>query len=259
MIAHRIRSTVLLLAFVLVSLLPAAAQTGPSVLANGAWLKLAVTEDGLYRITPEQLQAMGWNTTTLDPTTLQLYGYGGGMLPQPLDTFYHQQLPENAIHVTGSDDGRFDDEDYVVFYGQSAHRLRYRPTATGYTLDYQKNLYADTAYYFLTVGQATGKRVVTLPSVSEAAFTVTHYDDYAVYENDLVNIRKPESGSGREWYGETFSEGQSRSVPLGLSGWTDAAEVSVTVNVLGTSTAASSFAVSLNGKALGRNGRRAGG
>lgn len=251
MTAHRIRSTVLLVAFVLVKVLPALAQTSPSVLANGVWLKLAVTEDGLYRITPAQLQAMGWNTATLDPATLQLYGYGGGMLPQPLDTFYHQQLPENAIHVTGSDDGRFDDEDYIVFYGQSAHRLRYRSTANGYTLDYEKNLYADTTYYFLTVGQATGKRVATVASEPEAAFTVTHYDDYALYENDLVNIRKPESGSGREWYGETFSEGQSRSFPLGLSGWTNAAEVSVTVNVLGTSTAASSFVVSLNGKAVG--------
>ena len=251
MTARRIRSSILILAFVLIKVLPASAQPGPSVLANGPWVKLAITEDGLYRITPEQLQAMGWNTATLDPATLQLYGYGGGMLPQPLDTFYHQQLPENAIWVVGSDDGRFDNEDYIIFYGQSAHRLRYQPTANGYTLDYEKNLYADTAYYFLTLGQATGKRVATVASAPEAAFAVNHYDDYAVYENDLVNIRKPESGSGREWYGETFSEGQSRSFPLGLSGQVGTKEVSVTISVLGTSTAASSFAVNLNGKALG--------
>ena len=251
MIARGIFSILVWMNLVFVGTSPAEAQTGRSVLAQGDWIKFAISEDGLYQITPEQLQAAGWSTDAIDPATLQLYGYGGGMLPQPLDSFYHPRLPENAVWVTGADDGRFDSEDYLLFYGQAAHRLRYRPTTDGYKLDYQKNLYADTAYYFLTVGQAHGKRVEDLPAAAEASYTVSTYDDYAVYESDQHNIRKPESGSGREWYGEAFSEGQNRSFSLGLAGWTGESEVTITVDALGTSAAASTFDVQLNGQTLG--------
>ena len=250
MIARAISIIVLTMMFVLIRL-PALAQNSPSVLATGSWLKLAVAEDGLYRITPEQLRKAGWNPSKIDPSKLRLYGYGGGMLPQPLDTFYHQTLPENAVWVSGADDGRFDQQDYIIFYGQSADRLRYQLTDTGYALDYQKNLYADSSYYFLTVGEADGKRTVTTSSEAEAEFTVTSYNDYAVYEHEAFNLRKPESGSGREWYGEAFAEGQHRSFSLGLAGWTAPQDVSVMVDVLGTATTASSFAVTLNGKAVG--------
>ena len=222
-----------------------------SVLATGAWLRLAVTDDGLYRVTPQQLRDGGWNPDDIDPTKLQLYGYGGGMLPQSLDTFRYSSLPENAVWVTGTDDGRFDDEDYLVFYGQSADRQRYHLLDDRHVPDYQKNLYADTTYYFLTVGETPGKRVATAPAAAEAGFSVNYYDDYAVYEHDETNLRKPDAGSGREWYGESFTTGTSRSFALGLSDRTAAQDVSVTVEVLGTSTAATSFAVGLNGKELG--------
>ena len=250
MIAREISNSVLTLSLVLISIPTLLAQE-TSVLATGEWLKLAVTEDGLYRITPPQLRAAGWNPDEIDPAQLQLYGYGGGMLPQPLDTFYYPSLPENAVWVTGADDGRFDDEDYLVFYGQSANRMRYRMQDSNYVPDYEKNLYADTAYYFLTTGNAAGKRVVTPPPEAEADFVVTQYDDYAVYERDEFNLRTPNSGSGREWYGESFATGESRSFSLGMAGWTTSQAISVTVEVIGTSTAATSFVVGLNGKELG--------
>ena len=222
-----------------------------SVLATGQWLKLAVTQDGLYRITPQQLREGGWNPNEIDPDLLQLYGYGGGMLPQPLDSFRFVSLPENAIWVAGNGDGQLDDDDYIVFYGQSSDRLRYREQSGTYALDYEKNLYADTTYYFLTVGESAGKRVATAPTIAETGWAVPYYDDYAAYEHDEFNVRKPDSGSGREWYGEAFSTGQRRSVPLGLSDWVGDRNISVAVEILGTSTVATTLAVDLNGKSLG--------
>ena len=232
MIARGISIILLIITSVLAVLPPARAQ-GSSVLATGAWLKLAVTQDGLYHITPQQLRGGGWNPEEIDPARLQLYGYGGGMLPQPLDTLYHASLPENAVWVTGADDGRFDDGDYLVFYGQSADRLRYRAQDGEYVLDYEKNLYADTTYYFLTVGESAGKRVTTAPPEAATGFVVSDYDDYAVYERDEFNLRTPDSGSGREWYGEAFTTGQSRSWTLGLDGRTTTRGGSVTVAMLG--------------------------
>ncbi len=222
----------------------------PSVLASGPWLKVAVAADGLYRITADQLRQAGWSPAQINPHHLQLYGYGGGMLPQPLDSTYFTDPPENAIWVAGAEDNRFDEQDEIIFYGQSPGHLRYRPAGSGYALHYEKNLYADSSYYFLTVGEKPGKRVATVPSGSEVGGIITEYSAYAAYENDAFNLRKSDAGSGREWYGESFSEGQTRTIPLGLAGITDG-PVRVSVEVLGTLTAASSFMISLNGTALG--------
>ena len=226
-------------------------QTAPSVLAEGAWLKLAVDADGLYRIDPAQLKAAGWDTPQIDPNKLQLYGYGGGMLPQPLDSFYHAALPENAIWVQGAEDGRFDDDDYILFYGQSPHRLRYQPSESSYTLDYEKNLYADSAYYFLTVGDTDGQRVMTAAALPEAAPVVDTYDDYLVYEADEFNLRKPDAGSGREWYGETLADDQLLEFSLGSDAWSTTQAARVGVVVLGTATEEASLSVSLNNQSIG--------
>ncbi len=221
-----------------------------SVLARGPWLKVAVTDDGLYRITTDQLRQAGWNPAQINPTQLQLYGYGGGMLPQPLDSAYFSDLPENAIWITGAEDDRLDESDEIIFYGQSPNHLRYHPSGTDYALRHEKNLYADSSYYFLTVGEAPGQRVTTTPFEPNGGAPITEYDAYAAYENDAFNLRKSDAGSGREWYGESFSGGESRAFPLGLPGATDG-PVTVSVEVLGTSLSKSSFAVGLNGTGLG--------
>ncbi|MGB3780049.1 MAG: type IX secretion system sortase PorU, partial [Tunicatimonas sp.] len=224
--------------------------SGPSVLASGPWLKVAVTTDGLYRITADQLRQAGWNPAQINPNQLQLYGYGGGMLPQPLDSAYFPDLPENALWITGAEDDRLDEQDEIIFYGQSPSHLRYQPSGTDYALRHEKNLYADSSYYFLTVGETPGRRVAITPFEPNDGAPITEYDAYAAYENDAFNLRKSDAGSGREWYGESFSGGQTRAFPLGLAGATDG-PVTVTVEVLGTSLTESSFAVNVNGAALG--------
>ncbi len=223
---------------------------GPSVLASGPWLKVAVATDGLYRISTDQLRQVGWDPAQINPHHLQLYGYGGGMLPQPLDSACFQDLPQNAIWITGAEDDRLDVQDEIIFYGQSPNRLRYHPSGAGYALHYEKNLYADSSYYFLTVGEAPGQRVSTIPSESNGGTLTAEYNAYATYENDAFNLRKSDAGSGREWYGESFSGGQTQSFPLGLAGATGG-PVTMSVEVLGTSITALSFAVSLNGSGLG--------
>ncbi|KKL91094.1 hypothetical protein LCGC14_1898190, partial [marine sediment metagenome] len=50
--------------------------TDRSVLANGYWVKIKVTEDGIHRLSHEQLRNLGIN----DPANVRVYGNGGGML-----------------------------------------------------------------------------------------------------------------------------------------------------------------------------------
>ena len=63
-------------------IIPAQAQ---SVLAQGAWVKIGVTESGVYRLSQAQLIQLNPGFATADPKRLRLYGNGGAVLPQPND------------------------------------------------------------------------------------------------------------------------------------------------------------------------------
>ncbi len=70
----------------------------------------------------------GINIASVAPAHIKLYGNGGGMLPQANSSFRHQDLNENAIYVEGEKDGRFDEGDYILFYAQSPHTIKYNET-----------------------------------------------------------------------------------------------------------------------------------
>ena len=49
-----------------------------SVLAAGKWIQLKVKEDGIYKLTYDDIKKHGIN----DPSKVKIYGYGGWMLPE---------------------------------------------------------------------------------------------------------------------------------------------------------------------------------
>jgi len=107
---------------------PAPAPLSPDWPLPGAACKLYVAQDGLYRLTYDQLVAAGVPVDALDPRTFQLFTAG----------------TEVAIRVIGEEDGQFDPTDLVLFYGQG---IRHK--------------YADRNVYWLTWGQTLGRRMPT--------------------------------------------------------------------------------------------------
>jgi len=96
------------------------------------WIKVYVTEDGLFRI---------------DPAWLGRYGAPEDIDPRTLRLFYRGE--EQALDVKGQEDGRFDEEDYLVFYG----RFRRDDREFG-------SLYGRRNVYWLTWGGEVGRRFV---------------------------------------------------------------------------------------------------
>ncbi len=169
-----------------------------SVLATGDWYKIAILQTGVYKIDYQFLKSMGIEVDGIDPRNIQIYGNGGGMLPFANNKFRYDDLQENGIVVTGQDDAKFDNSDYILFYGSNQTKWNY--DAATKQFNHQINLYADTTYYFLTVGSAPGKRIAQRSSATGANVTVNSYDDYVYHEAELYNFLK----SGREWYGESM-------------------------------------------------------
>ncbi|NDK57095.1 type IX secretion system sortase PorU [Pontibacter fetidus] len=217
-----------------------------SVLSAGEWYKLAVTQSGIHKIDRATLQALGINTQGLDPKTIQIFGNGGGMLPQPNSSPVLDDLQENAIVVSGEQDGQFNDNDFILFYGQGPHTWNYNPQQNKFEHTY--NLYSDTTFYFLRVGYTSGARVQNRPQATGPTQTITTFNERAFHERDMASIIH----SGREWYGEDFSTfNPSREVSFPVTGIVPNSEIKLTAAVMGNSATDCSFSLKMGSNLLG--------
>jgi len=215
-----------------------------SVLSEATWLKIGVVESGIYKIDRAFLQQAGVGIVSVDPRKLALYGNGGGgMLPQRNDVPRKEGLAENAIVVVGEEDGIFDSDDYLLFYGNSPDEYSYQPACDCYR--YEKNLYSDTTYYFLRVDGANGKRIVNRESEVAQDQLIQAYDHLYAYGYDEFKIGK----SGRYWYSDIFSSSANSSATFeaGEGDYLAGTEVMLVSSVVAQSYGVSSFDVEING------------
>lgn len=215
-----------------------------SVLATGSWLKIGVVQEGVYKIDAATLKKAGWQLERLNPQMLQLYGNGGAPLPQANQTKRPVDLLENAIIVTGENDGSFNGNDAIYFFGKSPHEVRLDTLAGKFS--HQLNPYSDTTFYFLTVGSSPGKRVSTSAS-SGTGSVITSYDDYIFHEVEKINRVK----SGRIWYGESFYVYTDRTIPFTIPGALPNQPIWLTMATMGYASVPTSFYFSWNNQPIG--------
>lgn len=219
-----------------------------SVLASGDWFKLAVSQTGIYKINAAYLSSIGINTATLDPTMIQIYGNGGGMLPQANSAARLDDLVENAIFISEDGNGVFDNNDYILFYGESPHTWTYNTSTNTYT--HATNIYSDYNYYFLTYNQQSGKRISTQASIGTTDQTLSDFDEHLFSEIDTYNILD----SGREWYGFQLSPYvPSTNVTFDASGFVAGSDATLSVAVVGRSYVSTSMNYKVNGVNLSPN------
>ena len=174
-----------------------------SVLSSGRWYKIAVKENGTYRLSYQELKDLGLDVDNINPKHIRIYGHPGGMLPLLNEASRVQDLEELSIRVIGQSDNSFDNGDYVLFYGQSPHQGALNSSM----FSYQEHYFEDYTYYFITADLGQGKRINTINESATADTLINTFNDYQVYENNEVNFIK----SGREWYGDAFDLVSSRS------------------------------------------------
>ncbi len=176
-----------------------------SRLAQGKFVKVAVNETGVCKITYEQLQTMG-----LNPAAVRVFGFGGGMLSQDFTQRKIDDLPAVPFHMHKGSDNAFGAGDYILFYAQGPISWQY----TGSRFRHTTNPYATQGFYFLSDNageqQLLTKENATIDGIE--AFEVTNFADYRLHELDSVNLidKAGMAGGGREFYGERFSTARSR-------------------------------------------------
>lgn len=219
-----------------------------SVLQQGVWVKIGVTQPGVYRLDQAALVRLNPAFAQADPRRIRLYGNGGAALPQPNATPRPADLTENAIQVTGEADGRFDVGDALLFFGQSPHVVRYDSVARRFV--HQINPYADTTFYFVTIGASAGRRIAGRPAGTVgAAASITTFDDYQFHEKDLVKLQSVHSG--REWLGEYMTIDTTQTVPFDMPGLVTSAPVRIRASVVAGAVVPTSFRLQVNGQTAG--------
>ncbi len=209
-----------------------------SVLANGQWYKVCVKDEGIYRLGHQDLSDLGMNPSQISKSTLQIFGNGGGMLPESNALFRYTDPQENAIYVSGNNSGTFGANDYILFYGQSPNRWSYDPETSRY--NYTRHHYSEETCYFITHGQNEGKRISSRQSLTESpTHTATDFMDYAHHQRDLTNI----IGSGKLWFGELFDVTLTRDFAFSLSNVVQQKPVHIEVYAAARSSAPSSFTI----------------
>lgn len=178
-------------------------NTYQSVLSQHTWHRIAITKEGVYQLDYVTLQAMGIDMNVLNPNEIRLFGNPSGPLPEKNSEARPDDLTEMAICVVGADDGTFDGDDKVLFYGQEPTRWLLKDNGNE-TYVRERNYYSDTTYYYLCVDSGTeGLRVgekATLP-VEDATTVITEFPDCQWHEEELF---LPYFQS-RNWFGEQLT------------------------------------------------------
>ncbi len=229
--------------------------TRTSVLSSGKWYRVAVTTNGIFRLSYDYLKSLGIDVASIDPRNLRVYGNGGGQLPYLNSATSFDDPEENAIFVSGESDGRFDQGDYALFYGTSQTRWKYDNASRQF--QHSLNQYCDTTYYFITTDLGLGKRIYQrISSTTQPATSVNTFNDYAYHESDEYNLLK----SGREWYGERMDNiNTTRSFSFSFPNHTSLDTLQLRMSLLGRATNSinhtnNAFTIKVNGSVIATQG-----
>ena len=139
--------------------------TRKSKLAEGRWVKIAIKDDGMYRLTSNSLRKMGFS----NPQNVHLYGHGG-----------------HRMSEVSNPDEEYDDIEEVPLYQVDGDTWLFWCNGLMHWEGDKRifNQYATSASYFLVeesapskIDKVDGTKIVSGP-------TITSFRDHTLYEKD---------------------------------------------------------------------------
>lgn len=143
------------------------------IIYSQIYIKLAISEDGIYRIGYSDLLSYGVDPKYIDPRTIKIYERG-------------KEIP---LYIKGEEDGVFNNDDYIEFYGtkhySSNNYLKIVNTGEDY-INYMDR-YTDTTYVWLTFGGVTyGQRGLNITTALHSNDTIKSHIVKVHCENDKL-------------------------------------------------------------------------
>ncbi len=190
-------------------------------------LRVEVKQDGIWRLTYDNLSKAGVAVSKINPTTLQLFNRGN----------------EVAIRVVSKTQNRFSSGDYLEFYGQGIN-----------------NAFTDTNVYWLRWGQGPGKRMAIIPGnvTGQGTKVDSFWCSLHNEENQTIWESTPGAPDQDYWFWERIAAPDTRDYGLNIpSPVLDGGDAVIRVCFRGYTTAPPlpnhHTRVSLNGTQIGDN------
>jgi len=178
------------------------ARTWPdeTPLASGVVKRISIPADGIYAIDKNWMVAAGFDPDTLDTRRIHIYGNGGRMLPMENATSRPLGVQTVACWFPGSEDGIWDEEDILYFWGQGPHDIAFEASSNEWS--HERHAYEDVAWYFLSIDreEELGRIATAIPESAAPDTTINRYWNVQFHEQELESPNR----SGREWFGESF-------------------------------------------------------
>ena len=179
--------------------------------------------------------------TNIDPRTIKIYGHGGAPLPLINADNTEFDPPEIAVKVIGEEDGVFNNNDVILFYGEGTQNFHEE-------LNTNINPYAERSYYYITAGGNNGLRVAPMNEPGGSITTTfTTFQDYQFTERDEQNLVLV----GRRWFGEEFNFENEQVFTFNFPNVVSSEPASIRVFGAAISDSQTSFDVAVNGAPLG--------
>ena len=163
--------------------LPATAFASSSKLASGRWVKISIPDNGVYQITYDELQAMGFSA----PQNVRIFGQGGGLMSELLDGSHIDDLQPVPVMRQNNK---------IIFYGKGPVSITYDQTFSR-----KDNGYDTAGYYFLTEATSAEPTIAVSAATTASGTPVSTSIDYFWHERDLCTL----SYSGRQLLGEDIT------------------------------------------------------
>ncbi|MBO4907519.1 MAG: type IX secretion system sortase PorU [Bacteroidaceae bacterium] len=199
-----------------------------SVLASGQWVKVTLTDDGIYYLSHSALSSMGF----ANPQNIRVYGHGGHLMPEVFnEATLHDDLQPVALMAV--DGGYLFFANGLMTWQNNIHSV---------------NHYARTASYFITEGQpdiiTAADQTLTVTATPETvntfkAFTTFDPDEYAWFQG------------GRQLFENyDYATGSSRSYTLTLPTYADVGTATLRIAFSAANSTSTSVTPSFNGTQL---------
>ena len=180
-----------------------------SRLATGKWVKIEVSQSGIYQITSSDASKWGLG----DLSRVRVFGYGGAQLSEILnEESFIDDLPQVPVFRTG---------DRILFY--AAGPLTWTWSTTSKMWVQSQHPYATKGYYFVTDDSSYSDMTPTISQPELSGSVVTSFTERLYHEEELVNPGE----TGRNLLGEDFLSNNSQAFKFTLDGLEDGSTVSV--------------------------------
>lgn len=217
------------------------AQDDDNILKNGNWIKVKVTETGIYKLSYSFLKNAGIS----DFEKLVVIGRGGSMSSY-VNNNDLPQVNQMPIYISSGEDNEFGRGDFILFYAQGPSDNLYDNITKEFS--HRLNEYEDFATYLIGESPVVQSNITTI-SLPENITGIDVYEgDYFIYyEKNLRNLLK----SGRNNVGEKFGSIIYYDYNLSIPNVIEGGNAIIKSHVLARGVTDSDFEFSINGDLIG--------